>query len=82
MNEPGPDLAGLPPGTAGFVDHIGIAVTDLDAALTLWRDLLGLEVERLEEVPSEHVRVAFLSALLQMLQIRMAVHLPGDGGCR
>ncbi len=50
----------LPAGTAGFVDHIGIAVRDLDEALTLYRDLLGLELERLEEVPQENVRVAFL----------------------
>lgn len=50
----------LPAGTAGYVDHIGIAVADLDAALHLYRDLLGLELERIEEVPQEHVKVAFL----------------------
>ncbi len=50
----------LPAGTAGFVDHIGIAVRDLDEALTLYRDLMGLELERLEEVPSEKVKVAML----------------------
>lgn len=55
------DHAGLlPAGTAGFVDHIGIAVTDMDEALALYRDLLGLELERLEEVPQENVKVAFL----------------------
>ncbi len=50
----------LPAGTAGFVDHIGIAVRDLDEAIVLYRDLLGLELERCEEVPQENVRVAFL----------------------
>jgi len=50
----------LPPGAAGFVDHIGIAVADLDEALVLYRDLLGLELERIEEVPQENVKVAFL----------------------
>jgi len=55
------DPAGLlPPGAAGFVDHIGIAVADLDEALILYRDLLGLELERIEEVPQENVKVAFL----------------------
>ncbi len=49
-----------PPGVAGFVDHVGIAVEDLDRALRLYRDLLGLELERIEEVPAEGVRVAFL----------------------
>jgi len=50
----------LPPGAAGYVDHIGIAVADLDEALVLYRDLLGLELERIEEVPQENVKVAFL----------------------
>ena len=50
----------LPPGAAGYVDHIGIAVTDLDEGIALYRDLLGLELERTEEVPQENVRVAFL----------------------
>jgi methylmalonyl-CoA/ethylmalonyl-CoA epimerase len=59
-----PDATGaadvLPPGTAGTVDHIGIAVTDLEAGVRLYRDLLGLELERIEEVPTEKVRVAML----------------------
>lgn len=50
----------LPPGTAGHIDHVGVAVADLDQALALYRDLLGLELERIEEVPQENVRVAFL----------------------
>ncbi len=50
----------LPEGTAGFVDHIGIAVRDMDEGLALYRDLLGLELELMEEVPSENIKVAFL----------------------
>ncbi len=50
----------LPAGAAGFVDHIGIAVKDLDEALVLYRDIMGLEVDRIEEVASEKVRVAML----------------------
>ncbi len=50
----------LPEGTAGFVDHIGIAVRDMDESIALYRDLLGLELELLEEVPSENIQVAFL----------------------
>lgn len=53
-------LAALPAGTVGRIDHIGIAVTDLEQGLALYRDLLGLELERLEDVPQENVRVAFL----------------------
>jgi len=50
----------LPPGTAGAVDHIGIAVRDLDEGIALYSGLLGLELERTEEVPQENIRVAFL----------------------
>jgi len=50
----------VPPGMAGFVDHVGIAVRDLDEGIALYRDLLGLELERCEEIASENVRVAFL----------------------
>jgi methylmalonyl-CoA/ethylmalonyl-CoA epimerase len=52
--------AALPPGVRAHVDHVGIAVANLEAALRLWGDLLGLEVERIETVPTEQVRVAML----------------------
>ncbi len=40
------------------LDHIGIAVKDLDAAVRFYRDVLGLELEKVEEVPEERVRIA------------------------
>ncbi|MCS6773110.1 MAG: methylmalonyl-CoA epimerase [Anaerolineae bacterium] len=42
------------------LEHLAIAVADLDAALRFYRDVLGLTLERVEELPSEGVRVAFL----------------------
>jgi methylmalonyl-CoA/ethylmalonyl-CoA epimerase len=42
------------------LDHLAIAVPDLDAALTFYRDALGLDVEHVEDVASEGVRIAFL----------------------
>jgi methylmalonyl-CoA epimerase len=42
------------------IDHIAIVVQDLDAALGVYRDVLGLPLERVEEVPAEKVKVAFL----------------------
>jgi methylmalonyl-CoA epimerase len=42
------------------IDHIAIVVKDLDAALRVYRDVLGLPLERVEEVPAEKVKVAFL----------------------
>lgn len=44
------------------LDHIGIAVGDLNASLAFFRDALGLELEAPEEVPSQHVRAHFLQA--------------------
>lgn len=42
------------------LNHIALVTDDLDAALRLWRDILGLEVEAVRDVPQEGVRVAFL----------------------
>ncbi len=43
-----------------ILDHIGIAVNDIDAALELYRDKLGFEVGGIDEVPGFGVKVAFL----------------------
>jgi methylmalonyl-CoA epimerase len=42
------------------LDHIGIAVKDLDQALAFYCDALGLEIEAPEEVPSQRVRAHFI----------------------
>lgn len=42
------------------VDHIGIAVSSIDEALKFFRDALGLEVESVEEVADQKVKIAFL----------------------
>ena len=44
------------------IHHIAIAVHDLDSALTLYRDGLGLEATERREVPEEGVEIAFLPA--------------------
>lgn len=41
------------------IDHIGIAVGDLDKALDLYRGQLGLDFKGIEEVEEQKVRVAF-----------------------
>ena len=43
------------------IDHIGIATKDIDDALVLWRDTLGLDVDRQEEVAEQGVRVNMLA---------------------
>ncbi|MGM0874131.1 MAG: methylmalonyl-CoA epimerase [Bacillota bacterium] len=44
------------------VDHIGIAVHSIDAVLPFYKDVLQLTLVGFEEVPSQQVKVAFLSA--------------------
>lgn len=42
------------------INHIGIAVKNLDESLHLYRDLLGLPVIKIEEVPEMKVRLAMI----------------------
>ena len=44
------------------LDHVGIAVQNVQAALVFYRDALGLEVEVPEDVASQHVRAHFIPA--------------------
>lgn len=44
------------------LDHVGIAVTDLEEGISFYRKALGLEVVHREEVASQKVKVAFLQA--------------------
>jgi methylmalonyl-CoA/ethylmalonyl-CoA epimerase len=41
------------------IDHLGIAVRSLDAAVPYYEKALGLKCEHREEVPSQKVRTAF-----------------------
>ena len=43
-----------------ILDHVGIAVRDIDQALKFYRDELGLEIEATEEVASQRVRAHFV----------------------
>ncbi len=42
------------------VDHIGVAVKDLQKALTFWEKSLGIPCAGVEEVTEQKVRTAFL----------------------
>ncbi|MCL6451152.1 MAG: methylmalonyl-CoA epimerase [Acetobacteraceae bacterium] len=42
------------------LDHVGVAVRSLEDALKVWKDVLGLEVGGVHQVPSQNARVAFL----------------------
>lgn len=51
------DALGLGAHSKGL-DHVAIAVKDLDVAIALYRDVLGLELAELEEVPEQQVKAA------------------------
>ncbi len=42
------------------VNHVAIAVSDIEGALGFWRDGLGLEVDHVEDVPGQKATVAFI----------------------
>src|SRR5262245_43785994 len=44
----------------GRVHHVAVIVADLDPALRFWRDTLGLELEVVEDITHDRVRIAFL----------------------
>jgi methylmalonyl-CoA/ethylmalonyl-CoA epimerase len=40
------------------LDHVAIAVKNLDDAIAFYRDVVGLELQEIEEVPGQQVRTA------------------------
>ena len=42
------------------INHVAVAVEDIDTALSFWRDALGIPLHHIEDVPSQKARVAFL----------------------
>ena len=43
------------------VDHVGLAVRNLDKAISVYQDLLGFKVEGVHTLTKRKVRIAFLS---------------------
>ena len=42
------------------INHVAIVVSDIESGLTFWRDALGLQLDHVEDVPSQKSVVAFL----------------------
>jgi len=58
------------------IDHVGVAVKDLEEAVSLWKDKIGLPYEGIEDVPG--VRVAFFP--LGESSIELIAATDPDGG--
>jgi methylmalonyl-CoA/ethylmalonyl-CoA epimerase len=58
-----PPVDRVPPRIRGLgkVHHVALIVASIEDALVLWRDLLGLELETVMDIPSDRVRIAFLA---------------------
>src|SRR5271156_4449122 len=55
-----PRRRGNPDSRAMNMDHVGVAVFSISDSLRFYRDILGLRLAHQEELPSQHVKVAFL----------------------
>lgn len=44
----------------GKIHHVAVVVRDLEESLGLYRDNLGLELEKAMPIPSDHVRIGFV----------------------
>ncbi|HEX5825100.1 MAG TPA: methylmalonyl-CoA epimerase [Candidatus Limnocylindrales bacterium] len=44
----------------GKIHHVALIVGSIDEGLGFWRDLLGLELETVMDIPDDRVRIAFL----------------------
>jgi len=55
-----PDKVPDPIRRLGKVHHVALVVRSIESALGLWRDMLGLELESIMDIPQDRVRIAFL----------------------
>ncbi|HSM24182.1 MAG TPA: methylmalonyl-CoA epimerase [Anaerolineaceae bacterium] len=42
------------------INHVAIAVNDVEESLKFWRDAMGLQVDHIEDVPSQKAQVVFI----------------------
>jgi methylmalonyl-CoA/ethylmalonyl-CoA epimerase len=60
---PGPSAADRVPEAIrrlGRVHHVAVIVAEMEPALRFWRDTLGLQLDVVEDMPVDRVRIAFL----------------------
>jgi methylmalonyl-CoA/ethylmalonyl-CoA epimerase len=63
------------------LDHVAIAVKDLDQAVALYRDALGLELAQIEEVPEQQVRTAIFGHGMGRVEL-ISPTMPDSGVAR
>jgi len=63
------------------VDHVGILVSNLDEAIKLYEDCVGVVVDKIETVSEQGVRAAILS-LAEGAKLELLEPLPGSNLAR
>jgi methylmalonyl-CoA epimerase len=48
-------------GRLGKIHHVALIVRSIGEASRFWRDALGLELEQIQDIPGDRVRIAFLT---------------------
>jgi methylmalonyl-CoA/ethylmalonyl-CoA epimerase len=56
------------------IDHLGIAVNDLDESIALYTRLFGREPDSIEDVPDQKVRTAFFAAGESNVELLFPTH--------
>ncbi len=56
------------------IDHIAIVVENLDRALGVYRDALGLAVTAVKEMPEQDVKIAFLPSGDSEIELLEPIH--------
>jgi methylmalonyl-CoA/ethylmalonyl-CoA epimerase len=60
------------------IDHVAVIVEDLDEALSVYRDALGLVVAKRETIPEQDVKMAFLPSGDSEIELLEPIH-PDSG---
>jgi methylmalonyl-CoA/ethylmalonyl-CoA epimerase len=56
------------------IDHVAVVVENLNAALETYRDALGLSVSKVETVPEQDVKMAFLPTGDSEIELLEPIH--------
>ena len=59
------------------IDHIGIAVKDLDETTRFYKENLGLEIKGIEEIKEQKVRVAIIPVGESRIELLQSTNLDG-----
>lgn len=60
------------------IHHVALVVEDLEGAIVFWRDVLGLPLAAVQDIPEQQSRIAFLPA--GEAEVELVLPTSGDSG--